>query len=125
MNNLLDEITEPITKRVATGLSKIAMALRSHAWQEAGARGLTPTQGQILLFLRQQPDSASEEPPVVAPSIRFLPVARTAPITCFAVSYAPCTLNRYRQQLFSSFFFPIAAASTVLVYAHPQAFCMD
>ena len=59
MNNLLDEITEPITKRVATGLSKIAMALRSHAWQEAGARGLTPTQGQILLFLRQQPDQSA------------------------------------------------------------------
>ncbi len=59
MNNLLDEITAPITKRVATGLSKIAMALRSHAWQEAGARGLTPTQGQILLFLRQQPDQSA------------------------------------------------------------------
>jgi DNA-binding MarR family transcriptional regulator len=59
MNNILDEITEPITDRVATGLSKIAMALRSRAWQEAGARGLTPTQGQILMFLRLQPDQSS------------------------------------------------------------------
>ncbi len=59
MNNILDKNTAPITDRVATGLSRIAMALRSRAWQEAGARGLTPTQGQILMFLRLQPDHSS------------------------------------------------------------------
>src|SRR5262245_29437849 len=43
---------EPIPRRVTTGLSKIALALRTHAWQGAVPRGLTPTQGQILSLLR-------------------------------------------------------------------------
>jgi DNA-binding MarR family transcriptional regulator len=35
-----------------SGLAKIGLALRSRAWREAGGRGLTPTQGQILAHLR-------------------------------------------------------------------------
>jgi DNA-binding MarR family transcriptional regulator len=37
---------------VAAGLSKIGLALRTQAWREAGERGLTPTQGQILAILK-------------------------------------------------------------------------
>ncbi|MGH8776817.1 MAG: MarR family winged helix-turn-helix transcriptional regulator [Jiangellaceae bacterium] len=41
---------EPDTpaQRVATALAKIGLALRTQAWEEAGRRGLTPTQGQVL-----------------------------------------------------------------------------
>jgi DNA-binding MarR family transcriptional regulator len=35
-----------------TGLAKLGIALKSRAWQEAGAQGLTPTQGQLLALLR-------------------------------------------------------------------------
>ncbi len=37
--------------RVLVGLSKIGIALRSQAWKEAGPRGLTPTQAQVLVVL--------------------------------------------------------------------------
>jgi DNA-binding MarR family transcriptional regulator len=37
---------------VATGLAKIGLVLRHEAWQRRGRDGLTPTQGQILAFLR-------------------------------------------------------------------------
>lgn len=43
---------EPLARRVGTALAKIALALRTQAWREAGGRGLTPTQGQVLAFLR-------------------------------------------------------------------------
>ena len=36
---------------IATGLSKIGTVLRAAAWQESAATGLTPTQGQILVYL--------------------------------------------------------------------------
>ncbi len=44
----------PPGHRVAQALTKIAMALRSHAWREGFARDLTPTQGQVLAFLDQR-----------------------------------------------------------------------
>jgi DNA-binding MarR family transcriptional regulator len=37
---------------VATGLAKIGLVLRHHAWQDRQQSGLTPTQGQILALLR-------------------------------------------------------------------------
>jgi DNA-binding MarR family transcriptional regulator len=42
--------TEPIAKRVVTGLTKIGLATRHRAWVEG--QGLTPAQGQILALLR-------------------------------------------------------------------------
>lgn len=36
---------------IATGLAKIGIFLRSHAWRQAEATGLTPTQAQILVRL--------------------------------------------------------------------------
>jgi DNA-binding MarR family transcriptional regulator len=44
-----------LPERVITGLSKIGLALKSQSWQEAGGRGLTPTQGQVLVLLRATP----------------------------------------------------------------------
>ncbi len=41
----------PTSQRVAQALGRIATALRSEAWGEALARGLTPTQAQILGYL--------------------------------------------------------------------------
>jgi DNA-binding MarR family transcriptional regulator len=41
-----------IEQRVATGLVKIGLALKSQSWQDAGQQGLTPTQGQILALLQ-------------------------------------------------------------------------
>ena len=38
------------------GLAKIGIALKQQAWAEAGGRGLTPTQGQVLALLRANPD---------------------------------------------------------------------
>ncbi|MBE3561928.1 MAG: MarR family transcriptional regulator [Ktedonobacteraceae bacterium] len=43
-----------LASRVIAGLSKISLALKSQFWQEAGEQGLTPTQGQILAFLRSR-----------------------------------------------------------------------
>lgn len=36
---------------IATGLAKIGLLLRSHAWDRAETSGLTPTQAQILVHL--------------------------------------------------------------------------
>jgi DNA-binding MarR family transcriptional regulator len=47
-----DDVGEPLARRLAAGLSKIGMALRAKAWEGSEASGLTPTQGQILAFLR-------------------------------------------------------------------------
>src|SRR5579875_978167 len=44
------ELLSP-SQHIATGLHKISLAIRSHTWQKAGQRGLTPTQAQILILL--------------------------------------------------------------------------
>lgn len=41
----------PIAERLATGLAKLSLALRHEAWHEANARGLSPTQAQVLQAL--------------------------------------------------------------------------
>ena len=49
-----DEYGEPLSKRVAVGLQKLGLALKTQAWQGAEERGLTPTQGQILALLKNR-----------------------------------------------------------------------
>jgi DNA-binding MarR family transcriptional regulator len=49
---------EPLDRRVITGLAKVGLATRHHAWREAEGQGLTPTQGQVLAFLRHRPEAA-------------------------------------------------------------------
>lgn len=41
----------PLPERLATGLAKLGLALKSKSWREGLPRGLTPTQGQMLAAL--------------------------------------------------------------------------
>lgn len=43
-----------IVDHITVGLAKIAVALRSQAWEGGSARKLTPTQGQILVLLAER-----------------------------------------------------------------------
>ena len=42
---------DSLEQRIATGLHKVALALRHHDWLAASADGLSPTQGRILAAL--------------------------------------------------------------------------
>jgi DNA-binding MarR family transcriptional regulator len=44
----------PLEERLAAGLARLALALRSAAWEGAGGAGLSPTQGQILALLARR-----------------------------------------------------------------------
>lgn len=46
-----DRISLPIESRIATGFARISTAMRSKAWAQAAASGLTPTQADILNLL--------------------------------------------------------------------------
>lgn len=70
--------------RVLVGLSKIGMALRSHAWQEAAPRGLTPTQAQVLVVLGRAPASG----------LRLSSVASQLGVSAPTVSDSVSTLER-------------------------------
>ena len=48
---LFDEASQPIDKRIATGLQKLGLAMKHQAWSQASQAGLSPTQGQILATL--------------------------------------------------------------------------
>lgn len=52
MENFFEGASGSIASRVAMGLNKLGLALKSQAWAGAGRCGLTPTQGQILMLLR-------------------------------------------------------------------------
>jgi DNA-binding MarR family transcriptional regulator len=64
----------------ATGLAKIGLLLRHHAWQEREQTGLTPTQGQILanlrarrrLEVRELADALGVSSPTVSDSVAAL-----------------------------------------------------
>lgn len=47
---------DAVPRKVLTGLAKLALALKSASWREAGPRALTPTQGQILAILNAKGD---------------------------------------------------------------------
>ncbi|HKN85919.1 MAG TPA: MarR family winged helix-turn-helix transcriptional regulator [Nitrospiraceae bacterium] len=57
--NALESQTEPLTRRVATGLGKIGLAIKSRAWKEAGVRRITPLQAQTLTILRMRTKSTA------------------------------------------------------------------
>ncbi len=52
MAEVADHPPDPLAERVTTGLAKIGLALKHGAWQTSAARGLSPTQAQILTLLR-------------------------------------------------------------------------
>lgn len=49
---------EPPARRIAIGLAKIGLALKGRSWRQAGPRGISPTQGQILAILHTEPTGA-------------------------------------------------------------------
>ncbi len=55
METLFDTMTAPLGNSVATGLSRLALALKTNASQAAQPLGLSPTQTQVLALLRTQP----------------------------------------------------------------------
>ena len=61
-----DFTTFPPASRIADGLSKIAKVIRQQAWGEAWGRGLTPTQGQVLLSLIHHPEKRKTLPEIAA-----------------------------------------------------------
>lgn len=52
VENFFEVHSDSMASRVAVGLNKLGLALKSQAWAGAAGRGLTPTQGQILALLR-------------------------------------------------------------------------
>lgn len=68
--------------RVAAGLGKIGLLLKSAAWRQAGGRGLTPTQAQILATLQA---SGGE--------LRLSDVAKSLAVTAATASDAVAALE--------------------------------
>lgn len=50
-----DHITEPLDRRLADGLARLAAVARQLDWQTAEASGLSPTQADILSFVVHRP----------------------------------------------------------------------
>jgi len=71
-----------VVDHITVGLSKVAAALRSQAWEGGTARNLTPTQGQILGLLADRADKA----------LRLNDVARELCLTAATASDAVITL---------------------------------
>lgn len=71
-----------VVDHITAGLGKIAMALRSQAWEGGTARKLTPTQGQILVLLAERASTA----------VRLNDVAGELCLTAATVSDAVITL---------------------------------
>ncbi len=74
-----DENSEPIERRIATGLHKLGLAMKQQTWREAAEDGLSPTQGQILVALAKEPLTGSELSrglgvtlPTISDSVRVL-----------------------------------------------------
>ena len=53
-----DEITDPIERRLADGLTRLAAVARQLDWQTAADAGLSPTQADILRFVASRPAGA-------------------------------------------------------------------
>jgi DNA-binding MarR family transcriptional regulator len=53
-----DQITEPLDRRLADGLTRLAAGARQLDWQAAEAAGLSPTQADILRFVANRPAGA-------------------------------------------------------------------
>ncbi len=47
---------ETLPRRIASGLGRLALALRAKAWRGASEEGITPTQGELLAQLLEQPE---------------------------------------------------------------------
>lgn len=75
------ESGSPLGMRLVVGLSKIGLALKSQAWSRAPAEGVTPTQAQILVLLRDR-----------AAGARLSAIAETLGVTAPTASDAVASL---------------------------------
>lgn len=75
METPFDKINDPIGLRVAAGLSRLALALKTNAQQGAAPHGLSPTQSQILALLRNH--DTGMRPSLLAQSLAIKPPAMT------------------------------------------------
>ena len=48
---IFDSLSEPVSRRVTSGLTRIGIALRRQAWRGTESEGVTPTQAQALTVL--------------------------------------------------------------------------
>ncbi|PRY16775.1 MarR family winged helix-turn-helix transcriptional regulator [Kineococcus rhizosphaerae] len=53
---IFDALSEPVSRRITSGLTRIALVLRTQAWRGAEPEGVTPTQAQALATLRENPE---------------------------------------------------------------------
>ena len=80
MSTYFDLHNEPLARRLAQGIGRLATALRQNAWQEALPEGLTPTQGEIITVLEQRPgatlsqvaDTLGVRPATASEAVRVL-----------------------------------------------------
>ncbi len=71
-------------QRVLVALSKVGIALRSHAWKDATPRGLNPTQAQVLVVLGRRPD----------PGLRLADLAAALGVSAPSLSDSVAALER-------------------------------
>jgi DNA-binding MarR family transcriptional regulator len=69
VEGFFEDHSDSIATRVAMGLNKLGLAMKSRAWAGAGARGLTPTQGQILTQVAEELGISA---PTASDSVRAL-----------------------------------------------------
>lgn len=55
---IFDQISEPLDRRLADGLTRLAAVARQLDWQAAATAGLSPTQADILRFVASRPEGA-------------------------------------------------------------------
>jgi DNA-binding MarR family transcriptional regulator len=56
-----DANSEPLSDRIAVGLSKLGLALKQQTWTEANGRGVSPTQAQIVSILSFDDEQSASE----------------------------------------------------------------
>ncbi|MCU0699127.1 MAG: MarR family winged helix-turn-helix transcriptional regulator [Myxococcaceae bacterium] len=127
-----DDESTPLAQRIAVGLSKVGLSLKFQAWQAAGARGLSPTQGQVLALLLTsrtglRPSTLAERlavtPPTVTDTVKALVakglVERRADASDARVSLVVLTAKG-RAEAKASASWPDFLSSAVEVMAPPE-----
>ena len=54
--SLFDDISDPLSQRLADGLARLGAVARQLDWQTGETEGLTPTQADILHFISRRPE---------------------------------------------------------------------
>lgn len=54
---VFDTSSDSLDKKIVEGLSKIAQAIKSQAWQESTSNGITPTQGQVINLIHSRAEA--------------------------------------------------------------------